>query len=58
MGDIVFLTDYETGAKYGHCGIYISDGDFIHADSSVGYVNISNLNDIYKNRFCGALRVF
>ena len=57
-GDIVFLTDYETGAPCGHCGIYIGDGDFIHADSSVGYVNISNLNDIYKNRFCGALRVF
>lgn len=58
MGDIVFLTDYETGAACGHCGIYISDGDFIHADSSVGYVNISNLNGIYKGRFCGALRVF
>lgn len=57
MGDIVFLTDYETGAACGHCGIYISDGDFIHADSSVGYVNISNLNDIYKDRFCGALRI-
>lgn len=58
MGDIVFLTDYETGAPCGHCGIYISDGEFIHADSSVGYVNISDLNGIYKGRFCGALRVF
>lgn len=57
MGDIVFLTDYETGAPCGHCGIYIGDGDFIHADSSVGYVNISNLNGIYKGRFCGALRI-
>ncbi len=57
MGDIVFLTDYETGEPCGHCGIYISDGDFIHADSSVGYVNISNLNGIYKGRFCGALRI-
>ncbi len=57
MGDIVFLTDYETGAPCGHCGIYISNGDFIHADSSVGYVNISNLNGIYKGRFCGALRI-
>ncbi len=57
MGDIVFLTDYETGAPCGHCGIYISNGQFIHADSSVGHVNISNLNGIYKGRFCGALRV-
>lgn len=57
MGDIVFLTVYETGKPYGHCGIYISNGNFIHADSSVGYVNISDLNGIYKGRFCGALRI-
>lgn len=57
IGDIVYLTDYITGAQCGHCGIYIGNGDFIHADSSVGYVNISNLNGIYKGRFCGALRI-
>lgn len=57
MGDIVFLTDYETGAPCGHCGIYISDGNFIHADSTVMRVNISDLNGMYKGRFCGALRI-
>ena len=57
IGDIVYLTDYITGAPCGHCGLYIGNGDFIHADSSVGYVNISNLNGIYKGRFCGALRI-
>ena len=57
MGDIVFLTDYVSGAPCGHCGIYISDGKFIHADSTVMKVNISDLNGIYKGRFCGALRI-
>ena len=56
-GDIVFLTDYVTGAPCGHCGIYISDGKFIHADSTVMKVNISDLNGMYKGRFCGALRI-
>ncbi len=58
VGDIVYLTDYITGEPCGHCGLYIGNGDFIHADSSVGYVNISNLNGIYKGRFCGGLRIF
>ena len=57
MGDIVYLTDYVTGAPCGHCGIYISDGKFIHADSTVMKVNISDLNGMYKGRFCGALRI-
>ncbi len=57
MGDIVYLTDYVTGAPCGHCGIYISDGMFIHADSTVMKVNISDLNGMYKGRFCGALRI-
>ncbi|MCI9038976.1 MAG: SH3 domain-containing protein [Clostridia bacterium] len=57
MGDIVFLTDYVSGAPCGHCGIYISDGKFIHADSTVMKVNISDLNGMYKGRFCGALRI-
>ena len=56
-GDIVYLTDYITGAPCGHCGIYISDGKFIHADSTVMKVNISDLNGMYKGRFCGALRI-
>lgn len=57
MGDIVYLTDYVTGEPCGHCGIYISDGMFIHSDSTVMKVNISDLNGMYKGRFCGALRI-
>ena len=57
-GDIVFLTDYETGVGIGHCGIYIGDGNFIHA-STTGYkVIISSLNTTYKGRFYSAMRLF
>ena len=56
-GDIVFLTDYETGVGIGHCGIYIGDGDFIHA-STTGYkVRISSLDVEYAGRFYSAIRL-
>lgn len=57
MGDIVFLTDYETGVGIGHCGIYIGDGDFIHASTTTYTVTISSLNTMYKGRFYAGLRV-
>lgn len=56
-GDIVFLTDYETGVGIGHCGIYIGDGKFIHA-STTGYkVRISGLDVEYAGRFYSAIRL-
>ena len=56
-GDIVFLTDYETGVGIGHCGIYIGNGNFIHA-STTGYkVRISSLNVEYAGRFYSAIRL-
>ena len=43
-GDLVFFKDYETMDGIGHCGIYIGDGNFIHASSGTGYcVKISTL---------------
>ena len=43
-GDLVFFKDYETMNGIGHCGIYIGDGNFIHASSGTGYcVKISTL---------------
>lgn len=56
-GDIVFLTDYETGVGIGHCGIYIGNGNFIHA-STTGYkVRISSLDVEYAGRFYSAIRL-
>lgn len=59
-GDLVFFLDYETMDEIGHCGIYIGDGDFIHASSGSGYcVKINSLlpGEYYNTRYCAARRV-
>ena len=58
-GDLVFFTDYETGAGIGHVGIYIGNGNFIHASSGTGYcVKISTLLEgSYYNRYETARRL-
>lgn len=57
MGDIVFLTDYYTGVGISHCGIYIGNGEFIHASTTTYTVTISSLNTTYKGRFYAGLRL-
>ncbi len=57
VGDIVFLTDYETGKGIGHCGIYLGNGNFIHASTTTYTVTISSLNTMYKGRFYAGLRL-
>lgn len=58
-GDLVFFKDYQTGDGIGHCGIYIGNGDFIHASSGTGYcVKVSTLlSGSYLNRYETARRV-
>lgn len=57
IGDIVFLTEYSTGKGIGHCGIYIGNGNFIHASTTSYTVTISSLNTTYKGRFYAGLRL-
>ena len=59
LGDLVFFKDYETMDGIGHCGIYIGDGNFIHASSGTGYcVKISTLlSGSYATRYETARRV-
>lgn len=59
-GDLVFFLDYETMDGIGHCGIYIGDGNFIHASSGSGYcVKISTLTSgSYLKRYATARRLY
>ena len=50
MGDIVCFNTISDSDLSDHVGIYISDGDFIHASSGGGRVMISNLDSGYYNR--------
>lgn len=55
VGDLVF---FKTGATTRHVGIYIGDGEFIHASSSRG-VTQSDLDTAYwSSRYLAARRIF
>jgi cell wall-associated NlpC family hydrolase len=56
QGDLVFFnTD---GSSVSHVGIYVGDGEFIHASSGSRKVTVSNLGQSYYNSaYVGARRI-
>ena len=56
IGDLVFFTTY---AKFpSHVGIYLGDGQFIHASSGARKVSITSLHKkYYQKRYIGAKRI-
>lgn len=56
-GDLLFFTPSKRSERINHVGIYLSQGDFVHAASGKG-VTISNLEDRHwSERVAGARRI-
>ena len=58
-GDLVFFSGtYSTGGA-SHVGIYIGNGQFVHASSGRGCVTVSDLwSNYYSSHYYGARRIF
>lgn len=57
-GDLVFFTSPGNGGRINHVGIYIGNGNIIHARMSVGKVYINSLSESYYSRnYVGAIRI-
>ena len=55
-GDLVFYSTYTPGPS--HVGIYIGNGQFVHASSAAEQVTITAMSKAYyKERFLGAFRI-
>lgn len=58
-GDLVFFSGTYSTAGASHVGIYIGNGQFVHASSGRGYVTVSNLwSGYYSSHYYGARRIF
>jgi len=56
-GDLVFFKKHVNSSQISHVGMYIGNGEFIHASSGAKKVTISSLDETYfKQRFVGARR--
>ena len=57
VGDLVFFNT--NGQPYSHMGLYIGNGEFIHAPSSTGTIRTAKLSQPYfSQRFTGARTLF
>ncbi len=55
VGDLVF---FKSGGRISHVGIYIGNGNMIHAPQTGDVVKISSINTSYRvNSYAGAVRV-
>lgn len=54
-GDLIFFTTYEPGAS--HVGIYVGNGNFIHAGTSTGVTVSSAFTGYWGARYYGASRL-
>lgn len=58
-GDVVCFNIDDDSDPYGHVGIYLGDGYFIHASAQDGMVTVSRLtSDKYRGEFSWGRRVF
>ena len=57
-GDIILFSSSSGGKYIGHCGLYIGNGQFIHAPHTGDVVKISSLSDkYYSTHYWGARRI-
>jgi cell wall-associated NlpC family hydrolase len=57
-GDLVFFSGTGASGYYSHVGIYIGDGQMIHAENEGTGVRISSLNsDYYSSHYATAIRL-
>lgn len=57
VGDILFFRSRQSPSGW-HCGLYLGDGNFVHAANRAEGVKISSLNEPrYKKGFKGAGRI-
>jgi len=57
-GDLVFFTASKTSTTISHVGIYIGDGNFVHARSATRPLGIDSLStQSYIDRYYGAKRI-
>ncbi len=56
-GDLVFFNNHRVSTPVSHVGIYIGNGQFIHASTNSYCVEISNLTGHYLNTYVYARRI-